>query len=209
MSLSYITKYFPTLIVLLFITQTASGQSVNWKTDRSKKGPTDIKYSFEKVDGEKVLRYEAETTTDVDLASIRSFIAHIPNHMLYLEHTPQAKLIAKGDDNTIIAYYFVDPPWPIKKSDNVVTFHFEDRPNGFSFIGHATPDAYPIQDVNRTMDYRIAYHFDEQADGSVAVRLVSHFLPPGAIPNYLLKKWFPDGPAEMLQGLFEHAAKAE
>lgn len=183
--------------VLLF-GMNVHAQSGDWTIKKSKINNTDVKYQVEKIDGQRTLFYEASMLTDISVDQLKQFLVNFDNHKLFLESTPKSHLIETLAPNKWTAYFYFDAPWPVKNSDNAVTFELKEKADGFVLYGISTPNAYPMQDVKRMQEYEIEYKVSKLDNGLNQLSLVSKVQPDGSVPNFLLKKWFPNGPAEML-----------
>lgn len=203
-----IVRHLPTIlfyalgIMLIALPSSAFGQQ-KWKSLHSKINDASVKYRVEKIEGHRTLFYEATIKTSLSKDVLKQFLTDFDNHKLFLERTPKSHLIKELTANQWLAYFYFDAPWPVSDSDNIVTFQLEENPKGFVLAGISTPDEYPMEEVKRTQVYEISYIVRQINDKVCEITLSSVVQPEGAVPNFLVKKWFPNGPAKMLDRILK------
>ncbi|OSY86926.1 hypothetical protein WH52_14175 [Tenacibaculum holothuriorum] len=197
------------LIALLLLISTFNGiaQNRNWTTKTSKDGKTTVQYDIIKNDSNTHIYYIVETQKDISLDAIETYFSNSENHKSFLENTTESKKVKKISDNEWVTYYYFDAPWPMPNSDAVLNFKVEKTENQLTFIGNSSPEAYKATDVKRMQAYNITYNFERLNDTSTKLTITADFMPVGSVPKWLLKGWFPKGPAEIANRLLTGASK--
>ena len=196
---------FATLILILCSTALL-GQR-NWKTQKSKDGSVIVKSEIESTDNGKVIHYIAETTANISLQKAEEYLKNSNTHKNFLENTTESKEIQKKSENNWITYYFFDAPWPMPNSDAVQEFKLSKTENSLIVKGISNPKAYKTTDVKRMEQYDISYSFVKVGENKTKLTVAAAFTPVSKVPNFLLKGWFPKGPANIVSRLVNEISK--
>ncbi len=205
-------------VVLLFLccTQTLNAQEEEWKTKVTKDGSVSVKYRvYNQVeqggDKSQVIEYEAVTTTKASLADCISIMKIEACHKEIMEGTEEARRIKDLPGGGWVTYYVYKPPWPMPAADIVTMYKLEEDPGQKRAIltGTPAPDMYPAQDVARMEHNHTKYTFTELDEGEVEIVMYSRSIPLISAPKWLIKTWFPDGPADMVRGIARFAEGEE
>jgi hypothetical protein len=193
-------KYL-SIVVVLLIASNAFSQTRNWTEKTLKDGKTTVKYELVKEDEGTHFYYIAQTTVNTTLDKLDTYFSNTENHKLFLERTPITKQIEKTSDNQWIAYYYFNAPWPLSDSDLVIKITRYKADNKLKFIATATTSDYKTKDVERMKTYKVIYEFEKIDESTTKITYNADYIPIGSIPNFLIKTWFPEGPANIVINL--------
>eukprot|EP00918_Siedleckia_nematoides_P052822 GHVU01115352.1.p2 GENE.GHVU01115352.1~~GHVU01115352.1.p2 ORF type:complete len:204 (-),score=19.67 GHVU01115352.1:403-1014(-) len=193
-------KYL-SIVVVLLIASNAFSQTRNWTEKTLKDGKTTVKYELVKEDEGTHFYYIAQTTVNTTLDKLDTYFSNTENHKLFLERTPITKQIEKTSDNQWIAYYYFNAPWPLSDSDLVIKITRYKEDNKLKFIATATTSDYKTKDVERMKTYKVIYEFEKIDESTTKITYNADYIPIGSIPNFLIKTWFPEGPANIVINL--------
>ncbi|MGB2686336.1 MAG: hypothetical protein WBC43_15065 [Olleya sp.] len=193
-------KYL-SIVVVLLIASNAFSQTRNWTEKTLKDGKTTVKYELVKEDEGTHFYYIAQTTVNTTLDKLDTYFSNTENHKLFLERTPITKQIEKTSDNQWIAYYYFNAPWPLSDSDLVIKITRYKADNKLKFIATATTSDYKTKDVERMKTYKVIYEFEKIDESTTKITYNADYIPIGSIPNFLIKTWFPKGPANIVINL--------
>ncbi|CAL2060013.1 hypothetical protein [Tenacibaculum sp. 190524A05c] len=193
--------------IILILCSTALIAQRNWKTETSKDGKVIVKSDIVNTDDGKVIYYIAETTTDISLEKAEKCLRDSQTHKNFLENTTESKQVEKSSESKWITYYFFDAPWPMPNSDAVQEFTVTKTPNSLTVSGTSKPKAYKSTDVKRMNNYDITYHFEKLENQKTKLTITAKFSPVGRVPKFLLKGWFPKGPAGIATRLINEISK--
>lgn len=187
--------------VLLLISLGALSQNRNWTIENSKDGITTVKYELIKEDKGTHFHYIAQTMANTSLDELDSYFSNIANHKNFLESTPITKEIEKISENEWLAYYYFDAPWPLPNSDTVLNIKRTRQDNKLIFTAIATSSDYKQKDVERMSDYKVIYEFERIDGETTKITYNADYIPVGSIPKFLIKTWFPEGPANIVTNI--------
>jgi hypothetical protein len=193
-------KYL-SIVVVLLIASNAFSQTRNWTEKTLKDGKTTVKYELVKEDEGTHFYYIAQTTVNTTLDKLDTYFSNTENHKLFLERTPITKQIEKTSDNQWIAYYYFNAPWPLSDSDLVIKITRYKADNKLKFIATATTSDYKTKDIERMKTYKVIYEFEKIDESTTKITYNADYIPIGSIPNFLIKTWFPEGPANIVINL--------
>ena len=186
----------------------AFSQEHNWKKEISKDGNVTVKSDIINTEEGKHIYYIAETiTTDINLNQAETYLRNVSNYKKFLENTDESKKVNTIDENTWISYFYFDAPWPMPNSDAVQKFTLKKTNSSLTITGKSQADAYKKTDVDRMKINNITYHFEKIDERTIKVNVISDFEPIGSVPEFLLKGWFPKGPANIVKRLISGASK--
>lgn len=193
-------KHLSIVLVLLMACNTFS-QNRNWTEETLKDGKTTVKYELVKEDQGTHFYYIAQTTVNTTLDKLDTYFSNTDNHKLFLERTPITKQIEKISNNQWLAYYYFNAPWPLSDSDLVIKITRFKENNKLKFIATTTSSDYKTKEVERMKTYKVIYQFEKIDDTTTKITYNADYIPIGSIPNFLIKTWFPEGPANIVINL--------
>lgn len=206
------TKTICVFLSILLLSPGIWAQKPGWKQETTKDGRVTVDYRFsESVDqyGEKynVLEYEAVTNASASLESLKEVMIDDPKHMEFMDGTEGVKRVRDLPGGEWLTYYFYNSPWPMPDADIVTRYKLEENPSGKRFVltGSPAPDMYPEGKVPRMRHNHTKYTFSDKGNGIIEIVMYSKSVPLVSVPNWLVSAWFPDGPADMLNGIIDLA----
>lgn len=189
------------IICIVLLSFNAFSQERNWTTETSKDGTATVKYELVKEDKGTHFYYIAQTTADVTLDELDDYFTDTNNHKYFLERTTVTETVKTLTDNEWIAYYFFDAPWPLANSDIVIKINRTKEENKLTFIAEAYSSDYKTGDVDRMDTYKLIYEFEKIDDNTTKITYNADYIPVGSIPRFLIKTWFPEGPANIVKNI--------
>jgi hypothetical protein len=202
------------ILIASFTNLNAIAQSTDWKTEKSEDGKIIVTSKISKrIDEDskevQLIEYVAKTTAHVSLNKCISVMKDISKHKEILNENVSEMLRSISENEWLIYYYF-DAPWPIPNSDCVSKMNFsEDLKNGLAtFTLTAEPAMYENKDVKRLTYYNLTYTFKDLGNGKVEMTSTAKLTPVVQAPDWIVKNFFPEGPARYLQRLLVLAMKA-
>lgn len=193
-------------LILILCTTTLLAQR-NWKTETSKDGKVIVKSEITSTEKGKIIHYIAETTTDISLEKAAEYLRDSNTHKNFLENTQESKEVQKITNDNWITYYYFDAPWPMPNSDAVQEFKLSKTNNSLTVSGISKPNAYKDSKVKRMDNYDISYHFEKLENKKTKLTITATFTPVSSVPKFLLKSWFPKGPAAIANKLITGISK--
>lgn len=191
------------ILAVLMMTTISTAYSKNWETD-THNGVT-VKSKVTTENDKTIISYVATKTVDANIKQVEALMRKPSEYKNFLENTEESREIKKKSDNSWLTYMYFDAPWPLPNSDCVQEWTYEKIENGFVLTGKAVKGAYPKKDVDRMYQSNAKYEFTQVEEGKVRLTLSSDFAPIGSVPNWLIRQWFPKGPANIVNRLFENA----
>jgi hypothetical protein len=202
------------IVISIFVNTNIFAQASDWKTEKSEDGKITVASKISKRTDEEsnevqLIEYAATTIANVSFQNCIAIMKDISNHKAILNEEISEKLKTLSDNEWLIYYYF-DAPWPIPNSDCVSKMNFfEDLNNGTaSFTLIAAPSLYEKKDVKRVTYYNVTYTFKDLGEGKVKITSIAKLSPIIQAPDWIVKNFFPDGPARYLQRLLLLAKSA-
>ncbi|MEO9893197.1 hypothetical protein [Aurantibacter sp.] len=193
-------KYIPIVAVLLTSFHVFS-QDRNWTTETAKDGKSIVKYELVKEEEGTHFYYIAQTSVNTSLEELDAYFSKSGNHKSFLERTPITKEIEKSSKNEWLSYYYFDAPWPMADSDIVIKFNRVKQENKLVFTANGVSNSYQPEDVKRMSNYKVIYEFEKVDNGTTKITYNADYIPVGSVPNFLIKTWFPEGPANIVKGI--------
>ena len=195
-------------LILFFAIQSIYAQEEEWKTKVTNDGLVVVKYRvYNQVDqdGDKsqVIEYEAVTNAKAGMADCVSIMKIEACHKEVMEGTEEARRIKDLPGGEWVTYYYYKPPWPMPAADIITRYKLEEDPDqGWAILtGTPAPDMYPAQEVPRMEHNHTKYTFTDLGEGEVEIVMYSWSIPLISAPKWLIKTWFPEGPADMVRGI--------
>ncbi len=199
-------KKFLMLCVVLFFSVSLFAQETKWTKELSDDGKTKVVYAIYDsidVDGEEVtfIEYTAKTKTTASLDNCITIFNNPDMHKKFYEYTEESKKVKDISKSEWIIYYYYSPPWPIADSDCVSRIRMiEDRLNKkVVFTSFSESNLLEKKDVVRSELNNITFTFKQIGDSEVEITIEAILIPEMAAPKWMMKAWFPDGPANTLR----------
>lgn len=182
-----------------------------YKTEKTKDGQISVKSRVSKRTDEngkevQLIDYVATTTTDASLVSCIAVLKDVSKHKIFLGER-ESKVVKTTESGDPVVYYFFNPPWPMPNFDCVgVMSYSEDKgKKTATFKIVSDQSLYELQDVRRVSYYNATYAFKELADGKVEVSVSLKMTPVVQAPDFLVRTYFPNGPADIVRGIVKLA----
>lgn len=196
------------LVCMLKMQSTLLAQSQDWITELTKDGSISVTYSIHDhllETGEKtqMLEYKVIATTNSSVERCIAVMKDDANHCQFMDNTTVSKRIKDLSQSEWLTYYFLDTPWPMPNSDCVTHYSikYDIEPRFAKIVGRAEPEAYPDKGVKRMQLNYSEYTFTEVGNGQVQIVMYSRTSPAVSAPDWIVKAWFPEGPANMMRGI--------
>lgn len=189
-------------MLLLFATAyNSSSQENNWTTKITKDGKTTVKYNIEKVGEGTYFHYTAQGNVSATLDELDVYFSNSDNHKNFLENTPKSEEVEKISDDEWIIYYYFDAPWPMADNDVVAKIIRVKEDNKLIFTASAIANDYKKTKINRITTYQFVYEFEKVDDKTTKTTISADYIPAVSVPKFLIKTWFPEGPAKIVSKL--------
>lgn len=189
------------IFILFVISYNASSQDSNWITKTTKDGKTTVKYNIEKEEKGTHFYYTAQRNVNASLDELDSYFSNSTNHKNFLENTPESEEVEKISDNEWIIYYYFDAPWPMPDNDVVAKISRVKEGNKLIFTASAISNDYRKTKINRITDYRFVYEFEKIDNETTKITISADYIPAVSVPKFLIRTWFPEGPARIVSKL--------
>lgn len=195
----FVMKIF-TLLVCMLISGTSL--AVEWKTESVDDGNIVVNsrvFSEKNSDGEKqqILEYNAEIITDASYEDVVNTLLDISKHKDFLDGAKESKSLEVNNGTTLV-YYYLNAPWPMPDADCVTDMVYEKNDTLFEMNLTSNPDGTERTKVKRMSLYNANYTVEKTDDGS-KIKIDYRLSPVSAAPAFLVKTWFPDGPADIIK----------
>lgn len=195
------------LLILLFTSENVFAQTNNWKTEKTEDGKITVtskisKRTDENANEVQLIEYIASTTANVSFQNCISVMKDISKHREILNEEI-SEIIRSISDNEWLIYYYFNAPWPIPNSDCVARMNFsEDLSNKIAtFTLTAEPLMFDTKDVKRVTYYSVSYSFKDIGNGRVEMTSKAKLTPVMQAPEWIVREFFPNGPARYLERL--------
>lgn len=188
-------------------------QEKNWTVDKSKDGNVTVKSRIEEGknksgDDIKIMYYVVEKVGKLTLGQAEKYLRNSANYKFILESTIESREIKKISEDEWQMYLFFDAIWPMPKSDCVQQVVFErSGKNGFKIKAEVISAPGFKTGVERVSIYSTLYEVEKINEKEIKLVLTVTSSPVINPPKFLIKPWFPKGPAGMVTRFFEGAAK--
>lgn len=189
------------IIAILLQSFTTFSQERNWTIETSKDGKSKVKYELVKEGKQTHFYYIAQTTANVSLDDLDTYFSNTANHKSFIERTTVTETVEHLSDNEWIAYYFFNAPWPLADSDIVIKIKRIKQEHKLVFIAQAISNDYKSSDTERMTNYKVIYEFEKINNTTTKITYNADYIPVGSIPKFLIKSWFPEGPAKIVSKL--------
>lgn len=190
-------------ILTLLTSFSMFSQERNWTFEKSKDAKSTVKYELVKEDNRTHFYYVAQTTANVSLDELDAYFSDTDNHKYFLESTPITEKFKILSENEWLAYYFFDAPWPLSNSDIVIKINRSRKDNNLIFTATSISNDYKKSNVERMSKYKVIYTFEKINASETRITYNADYIPVGSIPKFLIKAWFPEGPANIVTNLGE------
>ncbi|MRI01681.1 hypothetical protein GH721_14150 [Kriegella sp. EG-1] len=189
------------IFIILLVSFKVFSQERSWTIEKSKDGKSTVKHDLVKEDKRTHFYYIAQTTANVTLGELDSYFSKTMHHQNFLERTPITEEIEKIAGDEWLAYYFFDAPWPLANSDVVLRIKRTKENRKLIFTATAIAHNYKKSNVERMTRYNVIYEFESLDDQTTKITYNADYVPVGSIPKFLIKAWFPEGPANIVTNL--------
>lgn len=176
-----------------------------FKSELSEDGKTIVEYKIYdtlNVNGEEItiIEYKVKMKTYASLENCISIFSSPNMHKIFYEYTEVSKKVKQVSEDEWIMYYYYSPPWPIADSDCVsrIIKTTDTLEKKVTFTSFADPEFIKIKDVARSEFNDITFIFSEISKNEIEIFIQAKVIPVVAAPNWMIKRWFPDGPVALL-----------
>lgn len=187
-------------------------QEGNWKTEYSDDGKIKVSYKIYDsldVNGEEItfIEYTARTKTTASLENCAEVFNNPDMHKKFYEYTEVSEKVKDVTENEWIIYYCYSPPWQIADSDCVsrIKMKTDSVNKKIVFESFSEPNLIEKKDVTRSELNDITFTFEEVNNLEVEIFIKAILIPETPAPKWMMKAWFPDGPAGTLNRFKELA----
>ncbi len=184
---------------------TLAAQSNNFKSELSEDGKTIVEYKIYdtlNVNSEEItiIEYKAKTKTDASLENCISIFSNPDMHKNFYDYTEISKNVKQISKDEWIIYYYYSPPWPIADSDCIskIIKTTDSLNNKITFTSFSDPELIEIKDVARSELNDITFIFTEISKNEIEIFIQAKLVPVVSAPKWMMNRWFPDGPAKIL-----------
>ena len=198
------------LLSLLFLYTDVYAQP-EWEIEKTKDGEVTVRSRISERTNEsgeavQLIEYVATTTVSVDIQQCIAVLKDVSKHK-EIEDYEVSEKVETISDNEWIVYYYTNSPWPMPDNDCVAKMTLsEDKTEGMTtFTVIAAPTMFEQKDVNRMTYYNVSYAFKDLGDGRVELTLDAKMSPTIQAPAWMVRSFFPNGPADILQKILELA----
>jgi len=158
--------------------------------------------------GDKVqlIEYIATTTASVSMQNCISVLKDVSKHKEF-QDDKVSKIVKTISDHEWVVYYYTDAPWPMPNSDTVALMNFSEdaTKKTATFTFTAAPSMFEEKGVKRMTYYNVTYAFKDVGNGNVEMTMTSKMSPVIKAPGWMIGRWFPEGPADILRGILKFA----
>lgn len=194
-----------TVILLFVFFNNQKAQNSKWTTELSDDGKTKVVYAvYDSINsvGEEVtfIEYNAKTKTSASLKNCADIFNNPDMHKKFYEYTEKSKKIKDISKSEWVIYYYYSPPWPIADSDCVsrIKMFTDSLNNQVVFTSFSESNLIEKKDVVRSELNNITFRFTEQNSNQIEILIEAILIPEMSAPKWMMKAWFPDGPANTL-----------
>ena len=194
------------ILGMIFLNANIFAQTEEWKTEKTKDGQITVSSNIsertdENGDEVQLLEYTATTTASVSMQNCISVIKDVSKHKEFTDDEVSKK-IRTISDNEWIVYYYTDAMWPFRDNDCVAKMIFseDETKKTATFTVTAAPSMLEEKKkVDRMTYYNVTYAFEDLGNGKVEITTTGKMSPSMEAPAWMIKKWFPEGPADILR----------
>lgn len=178
--------------------------ATEWKTETVDDGAIVVNskvYSEKNSEGKKqqILDYNAEIITDASFENVVATLLNIAKHKEFLDGAKESKMV-DGENEATYVYYYLNAPWPMADADCVTAMQYTQTDTAFEMTLTSKPDVIAKTKVKRMGMYGATYIVEKVEEGT-KVKIDYKLSPAAKAPAFLVKTWFPKGPAEILKRL--------
>jgi len=159
-----------------------------------------------------VMDYVATMQSDAHLRDVMAVLKDVSLHGTLIEEKT-TRVERRLSENQWLIYYFFDMPWPLADSDMAAVMTYVELPNnaagapGAEIHIKSAPNKLPLRGVNRMAHYEVRYTARTLANKRLELVQTSNVAPSFEVPEFMIRSYFPEGPAGVLRRL-EKLAKA-
>jgi len=199
------------LLTTLLLNTAGFTQSAAWITEKSKDGTVTVQSCVSKrkdAQGHSHtwMEYVATTTANVRVSACVTVLKDIARHKDFLDAKSSRQLSILATDSWLVYYYF-HLPWPMPDSDCVARMQIseDEVTKTVTFTLTAAPALFEKKAVDRITQYNLTYQFKDLGNNQAALTITSSVLPTAQVPVWVMRNFFPEGPAEVLHKLVRMA----
>jgi hypothetical protein len=204
-------KTTPLLTVMIFLfVINGWAQDKAWETSTTKDNILVKSSVSDTIIGEntmQLIKYEASRTIHADYQSCINILKEIENYKHLFDYTKRSEKIKVIGTNEWLIYFYMDMPWPMSDSDAVYKMKLSQMNQGkvtqFEMI--SSPELMEYTDVKRGQIGRSLYHIEKLDNGQVFLKINTLSVPVSESPDWMVKAWFPEGPADIIRKIEELA----
>ena len=194
------------ILGMIFLNANIFAQTEEWKTEKTKDGQITVssnisKRADENGDEVQLLEYTATTTASVSMQNCISVIKDVSKHKEFTDDDISKK-IKTISDNEWVVYYYTGAMWPFSDFDCVAKMILseDETKRTATFTLTAVPSMLEEKKkVDRMTYYNVTYAFEDLGNGKVEITTTGKMSPTMEAPAWMMKKWFPEGPADILR----------
>lgn len=201
------------ILSMILLNTNIFSQTDGWKTEKTKDGKITVRSRIsertnEMGDEVQLIEYVATTIASVDIQNCISVLKNVSKHKEFT-FDDVSKKVKTISDNEWIVYYYTDESWPMSGNDCVAKMIYsEDETNKTTtFTLTAAPSMFEKKDVERMTYYNVKYAFEDLENDKIKMIIDGEMSPVVQAPNWMLRAWFPEGPADALRGIITLANK--
>lgn len=207
--------FFKNFLAVITISASATfAQNNDWITEFSEDGKIIVTYKIydslnSKGEDNTFIEYTAKSKTTANLENCSVVFNNADMHKRFYEYTEKSDKIEDVSDNEWIIYYYYSPPWPIADSDCVsrIKMKTDSSNSRIVFKSISEPNLIEMKDVNRSKLNNIKFTFSKINNLEVEIFIEAILIPETPAPKWMMKAWFPDGPAGIINRFKELAEK--
>ncbi|OJW80691.1 MAG: hypothetical protein BGO59_35090 [Spirosoma sp. 48-14] len=196
---------------MLLLTTTGFTQSTTWVTEKSKDGTVTVQSCVSKrTDAQghshTWMEYVATITANVRVSACVAVLKDIARHKNFLDAKASRQLSVLTTDSWLVYYYF-HLPWPMPDSDCVAKMQMveDELTKTVTFTLSAAPTLFEKKAIDRITQYNLTYQFKDLGIGLTALTITSSVVPTAQVPIWIMRNYFPEGPADVLHKLLQMA----
>ena len=205
-------KLLPLFALGIIIHFAGFSQDRKWTVHEFNKENLTVK--SEVVDGKndrgdeiKIMHYVVEKVGKLSLFQAENYLRNSDNYKLFWESMSESREIKRISENEWETYFLFDAIWPMPKSDCVQRFTFiRNGESGFKLKANVVPNEMLQTEYEKVTIYQVQYDFTKLNETELKLTLSVSSSPAINPPKFLMRAWFPKGPAGVVNRFFENAS---
>ncbi len=154
-----------------------------------------------------LLHYKAQSKVSSSYKNCINVLKNAENYRSIFDYTKESKTIKTLGANEWLIYFYLDMPWPMSDSDAAykmkLTQHNQSKSTCIEMI--SSPDMMPMQKVKRATIGHSKYLVEQIEKEHVRLSIETLSVPVSETPDWMVKAWFPEGPAKIIRRIEEMA----